>query len=247
MRTALVVAVSAAIVMAIASCGLLGAEEAGPQADDGALYTRLRGNMVDRLLAEGWLHDKRVAEAMRSVPRHLFVPADQAEHAYRDTPLPIGHGQTISAPSIVAVMTELLLPKPEHGVFEVGTGSGYQAAVLAKLVKHVYSVEIVPELAQTAKTRLAELGYSNVSVRCGDGYRGWPEHAPFDSIIVTCAPTDIPRPLVEQLRDGGRMVIPVGEAGVQELYLLIKEGEEVVKRAVLPVLFVPMTGEAQGK
>ncbi len=203
-----------------------------------------RNAMVDMLVARWELQEQRVIAAMRKTPRHLFVPEEVRPYAYADTPLPIGNEQTISAPSIVALMTELLKPKPEHVVFEVGTGSGYQAAVLAELVKHVYSIEIVEPLAHSARDRLRELGYENVSVRAGDGYRGWPSHAPFDGIIVTCAPNRIPEPLVEQLKEGGRMVIPVGEEhGVQHLYLLTKENGEIVKKSVLPVRFVPMTGE----
>ncbi len=205
-----------------------------------------RNAMVDMLVARWELQEQRVIAAMRKTPRHLFVPEEVRPYAYVDTPLPIGNEQTISAPSIVALMTDLLKPKPEHIVFEVGTGSGYQAAVLGELVKHVYSIEIVEPLAHSARDRLRELGYENVSVRAGDGYRGWPAHAPFDGIIVTCAPNRIPEPLVEQLKEGGRMVIPVGEEhGVQHLYLLTKEHGEIVKKSVLPVRFVPMTGEIQ--
>ncbi len=207
-------------------------------------YRAERNRMVDMLVRMGYVSDERVIKALRTVPRHLFVPPELRHEAYVDTPLPIGHGQTISAPSIVAKMTELLDPEPDDIVLEIGTGSGYQAAVLSKLVKHVYTIEIIPELAESAKKRLEELGYKNVTVKCGDGYKGWPEHAPFDGIIVTCAPTDIPQPLVEQLKEGGRMVIPVGDLWAQELYLLKKERGKVVKRAVLPVVFVPMTGEA---
>lgn len=247
MRGAVVVLVPGMVVAFAVGCALLRAAGEGGPADDEARYTQMRRAMVDYLVRHGWLKSRRVIEAMRQVPRHLFVPEGLRDRAYDDTPLPIGFGQTISAPSIVAIMTELLEPKETHVIFEVGTGSGYQAAVLSKLVKHVYTIEIIPELAESAKKRLAALGYKNVSVKAGDGYRGWPEHAPFDGIIVTCAPTDIPRPLVEQLKDGGKMVIPVGDIGVQQLYLLRKEGGEVVKKAVLPVLFVPMTGEAQNR
>ncbi len=205
-----------------------------------------RDGMVDMLVSRWDLKDERVIAAMRNTPRHLFVPEEVRAYAYLDTPLPIGHEQTISAPSIVALMTELLKPEPEHIVLEVGTGSGYQAAVLAPLVKHVYTIEIVEALANSARNILRRLGYENVSVRAGDGYRGWPSEAPFDSIIVTCAPNRIPEPLVEQLREGGRMVIPVGEeGGPQELYVLTKERGEIVKRSVLPVIFVPMRGEIQ--
>ncbi|MGD9519253.1 MAG: protein-L-isoaspartate(D-aspartate) O-methyltransferase [Armatimonadota bacterium] len=248
MRWAMLLSAPALVLVAVVSCSLLGTGRAAESEEqDEAYYARLRNQMVDRFISEGWLREERVIAAMRAVPRHLFVPPSERDRAYLDTPLPIGHGQTISAPSIVAIMTELLQPKPEQVILEVGTGSGYQAAVLAKLVKHVYTIEIVTELAEIAKKRLSELHFENVSVKAGDGYRGWPDYAPFDGVIVTCAPTNIPAPLIEQLKEGGRMVIPVGETGVQELYLLVKEEGKIVKRAVLPVLFVPMTGEAERK
>lgn len=203
--------------------------------------------LVSHLIAYERLRSKPVIEALRSVQRHLFVPQSLWFEAYVDTPLPIGHDQTISAPSIVAMMTELIEPGPEKTVLEIGTGSGYQAAILARVCKHVYTIEIVRPLAESAEKRLRELGYTNVTVRCGDGYRGWPEHAPFDGIMVTCAPTDVPAPLVEQLKEGGRMVIPVGPIGAQELYVLRKIGNNVERTAIVPVVFVPMTGEAQQK
>jgi len=190
------------------------------------------------------IHDERVLEAMRKVPRHTLVPSNVRALAYADRPLPIGHGQTISQPYIVAFMTQILAPEPTDRVLEIGTGSGYQAAVLAELVADVFTIEIVEPLAERAKADLESLGYENIHVRAGDGYLGWPEEAPFDAIIVTCAPDDIPEPLVEQLREGGRMIIPVG-VGVQELILLTKRGDEVVKESVLPVRFVPMTGIAE--
>lgn len=192
------------------------------------------------------IRDERVLEAMRSVPRHAFVPEDLRALAYADRPLPIGYGQTISQPYIVAFMTEKLQPEPTDRILEIGTGSGYQAAVLAKLVKHVYTIEIVKPLAKRAERTLKELGYGNVTVRAGDGYRGWPEHAPFDGIIVTAAPDHIPGPLVEQLREGGRLVIPVGsEYGVQSLRIFRKRNGELQLESALPVRFVPMTGEAE--
>ena len=187
----------------------------------------------------------RVMSAMGSVPREEFVLPAYRHLAYDNTPLPIEAGQTISQPLIVALMTDLLDPQPSDVVLEVGTGSGYQAAVLAGLVKHVYSVEIVEELAVSAAAVLDRLGYDNVTVRAGDGYAGWPEHAPFDGIIVTAAADEIPPPLLAQLKPGGKLVIPVGaEHGYQEL-LLIEVGEdgEVRERSVLPVRFVPLTGE----
>jgi protein-L-isoaspartate(D-aspartate) O-methyltransferase len=205
----------------------------------------MRKDMVSRFVKAGYVTDPRVIEAMGEVPREEFVPEDYRDEAYLDTPLPIGYNQTISAPSIVAMMTELLEPTADATVLEVGTGSGYQAAVLAKLVKHVYSIEILPQLAREAAARLKRMGYGNVSVKAGDGYKGWREHAPFDGIIVTCAPEKVPAPLVEQLKEGGRMVIPVGGPWQQELYLLRKEHGKIVKRSVVPVMFVPMTGEVE--
>ena len=165
----------------------------------------------------------------------------------RDYPLPIGHGQTISQPYIVAFMTEQLEPKPTDRVLEIGTGSGYQAAVLAELVAQVYTIEIIEELAQRAAADLKRLGYTNVHVRAGDGYQGWAEAAPFDAIIVTCAPEHVPQPLIDQLKEGGRMIIPVGRVWNQELVLLRKRGGKLEQHAVLPVSFVPMTGEAARK
>jgi protein-L-isoaspartate(D-aspartate) O-methyltransferase len=177
---------------------------------------------------------------MATVARHEFVPAAMRPFAYRDEPLPIGYGQTISQPFVVAFMTERLDPKPTDRVLEIGTGSGYQAAVLSLLVAEVYTIEIVEPLAQRARADLERLGYNNAKVLAGDGYKGWPEHAPFDAIIVTCAPEHIPQPLVDQLKEGGRMAIPVGPPGLQRLYLLQKRGTGLEQRAVLPVCFVPM-------
>ena len=187
----------------------------------------------------------RVLAVMEKVPRHELVPERLRSLAYSDQPLPIGYDQTISQPFIVAFMTAQLDPQPTERVLEIGTGSGYQAAVLAELAREVYTIEIVPPLAQRAESDLKRLGYTNVFVRTGDGYQGWPEAAPFDAIIVTCAPENVPQPLVNQLRDGGRMIIPVGPAGNQELVLLKKRGDKLETKAVLPVRFVPMTGEAQ--
>ena len=188
------------------------------------------------------IQDEKVLASMESVPRELFVPEAHQKSAYINRPLPIGWNQTISQPYIVALMTEKLQTDPEDRVLEIGTGCGYQAAVLSPLVKEVYSIEIVEPLAEQAKERLELLGYSNVITKHGDGYLGWEEKAPFDAIIVTCAPTEIPDPLVAQLRDnGGRMIIPVGEAGNQRLFLLEKRNGKVSQKAVLPVAFVPMT------
>lgn len=188
--------------------------------------------------------DEAVLEALREVPRHAFVPLPQRPFAYENRPLPIGHGQTISQPYIVAVMTDLLDPQPGDRVLELGTGSGYQAAVLARLVGSVYSIEIVGPLAEAARERLAKLGYANVSVRQGDGYFGWPEHAPFDAIVVTAAASHVPPPLVAQLKRGGRMIIPVGSYFLtQQLVLVIKQDDgSIVTRPLLPVAFVPLTG-----
>ncbi len=200
--------------------------------------------MVEEQIAARGVGDPRVLAAMRSVPRHLFVPEAVRDRAYGDHPLAIGRRQTISQPYIVAAMTELLAPEPEDVVLEIGTGSGYQAAVLAKLVKRVYSIEILPELAETAKRTLRENGFDNIEVIVGDGYRGLPEHAPFEGIIVTAAPGHVPPALVDQLAVGGRLVIPVGEWS-QDLMLIERTEKGVTRRSVLPVRFVPMTGEAQ--
>lgn len=185
----------------------------------------------------------RVLAAMRAVPRHLFVPASQRAHAYEDRPLPIGEGQTISQPSLVALMTHLLRPERGDVMLEVGTGSGYQAAILSRLVERVYTIEIVEPLARSASDRLSRLGFDNVRVRHGDGYAGWPQHAPFDGIIVTAGAPHVPQPLVEQLKPGGRMVIPVGPAdSVQHLLLITKQSSGTVHReAIIPVRFVPLT------
>ena len=202
--------------------------------------------MVKTQLEERGIRDPRVLASMRTVPRHELVPPDARRDAYDDTPLPIGHGQTISQPYIVAFMTEQLGPKPKDRILEIGTGSGYQAAVLSRLVADVYSIEIVEPLARRAAADLARLGCKNVHVRAGDGYRGWPEAAPFDAIIVTCAPEKVPEPLVQQLKEGGRIIIPVGSLHAQSLYLLEKRGGKIEQREVLSVRFVPMTGEAGG-
>jgi len=189
--------------------------------------------------------DKRVLAALLKVPRHEYVPKDQRSRAYEDCPLPIGYGQTISQPYIVGFMTEVLNLKPSDRVLEVGTGSGYQAAVLAELAREVYSVEIIKDLAERAENTLQRLGVTNVHVRAGDGYKGWPEAAPFDAIIVTCAPDKVPGPLLEQLKEGGKMIVPVGGYSSQDLVLLQKRGGKLSRENVLPVRFVPMTGEAQ--
>ena len=205
-----------------------------------------REQMVKRQLQARDIDDPRVLKAMRDVPRHRFVPASQISQAYDDHPLTIGEGQTISQPYIVALMTQLVRPGKSSKTLEVGTGSGYQAAVLAGLVDEVYTIEIVPGLAARAASLLSELGLENVHVRQGDGYQGWPEQAPFDCILVTAAPREVPPPLLEQLTIGGRLVIPVGSTGLTQTLLVIERTKGGFKRTpVIPVRFVPMTGEAQ--
>ncbi|MGC8878075.1 MAG: protein-L-isoaspartate(D-aspartate) O-methyltransferase [Anaerolineae bacterium] len=201
---------------------------------------RLR--MVERQVRARGVTDPRVLATMEKVPRHEFVPADVLDQAYNDYPLPIGYGQTISQPYIVAVMTELLKLKPGEKALEIGTGSGYQAAILAELTDKVYSIEIIPQLAERARATLDRLGYHYVITRQGDGYWGWPEYAPFDAIIVTAAPDHVPQPLLEQLADGGRMVIPVGPpGGYQSLWLITREGDEYHNFNWGGVAFVPLT------
>ncbi len=205
-------------------------------------YVQQRAGMVQRQIARRGVADASVLRAMRAVPRHLFVPEGEVRHAYEDRPLPIGYGQTISQPYIVAYMTELLALEPGERVLEVGTGSGYQAAILAEIVEAVYTVEIIPELASAAEQRLRRLGYGSVQVKRADGYYGWSEHAPFDAIVVTAAAEHVPPPLIEQLKEGGRMVIPVGSPFfTQTLTLVEKRGGKAVTCSLVPVRFVPFT------
>ena len=205
-----------------------------------------REQMVRHQLQARDIDNPRILDAMRDVPRHRFVPASQISQAYDDHPLPIGKDQTISQPYIVALMTQLVHPGKSSKTLEVGTGSGYQAAVLAELVDQVYTIEIVPGLAERAATLLSELGVENVHVRQGDGYQGWPEQAPFDCILVTAAPREVPPPLLQQLAIGGRLVIPVGVSSLTQTLLVIERTKRGFKRtSVIPVRFVPMTGEAQ--
>lgn len=200
-----------------------------------------RERMIREQIEARGIRNPEVLRALRMTPRHLFVPAALRRMAYDDCPLPIGPEATISQPYIVALMTELLRPQKGHRILEVGTGSGYQAAVLAQLTKHVYSIEIMPALAEKARHRLAEQGYTNVTVRQGDGYRGWPEQAPFDGIIVTAAPQEVPRRLIDQLAREGRLVAPVGSAWGQELILFEKRRDGTIRQTtVAPVIFVPM-------
>jgi protein-L-isoaspartate(D-aspartate) O-methyltransferase len=204
----------------------------------------MRDEMVSSQIEARGVRDPRVLAALRKVPRHLFVPERLRDIAYVDRPLPIGEQQTISQPYIVAAMTEAVAPKPGDKVLEIGTGSGYQAAVLAELVERVYTIEIVESLGLAAKKLLAEQGYDNVEVIIGDGYQGLPEHAPYDAIVVTAAPKEIPPPLIEQLAVGGRLVIPVG-GWRQELMLVERTEKGIERHSLFPVIFVPMTGEAQ--
>lgn len=207
-------------------------------------FTEIRAGMVSDQIESRGVRDPGVLKAMREVPRHEFIPAGRDSGAYGDHPLPIGSGQTISQPYIVAFMTEALELKPGDKVLEIGTGSGYQAAILSKLTPKVFSIEIVCELERSARETLDRLGFGSVRTKCADGYRGWPEEAPFDAIILTAAPEDIPPPLLEQLKDGGRLVAPVGKYP-QELIKVRRKGTKFVRTTLLPVVFVPMTGEAQ--
>jgi protein-L-isoaspartate(D-aspartate) O-methyltransferase len=209
-------------------------------------YQAARQQMVTEDIQRRGIDDPRVLQAMLKVERHLFVPEDYRHMAYADRPLPIGEGQTISQPYIVALMTYHLHLKPEEKVLEIGTGSGYQAAVLAELVSGVYSIEIIEELARTAHERLRQLGYTNVWVKSGDGFYGWEEHAPYDAIMVTCAAPTIPEHLVEQLGEGGRMILPLGgEPFHQSLTVLTKRAGRIEKQLISDVVFVPMTGEIE--
>ncbi|MCP4173745.1 MAG: protein-L-isoaspartate(D-aspartate) O-methyltransferase [Fuerstiella sp.] len=208
-------------------------------------FSEIRRRMVAEVIEAEGITNPLVLDAIRNVRRHEFVSGTLRGRAYQDTALPIGSQQTISPPYIVAYMTDTIDPQPEDRVLEVGTGSGYQAAVLAEIVKEVYSVEIVSALAKSATRRLSKLGYDNIKVRDGDGYEGWAEHAPFDKVIVTCSPESVPQPLIDQLRDGGMMIIPKGQRYQQSFYLLRKEGGELKEQKLVPTLFVPMTGASE--
>ena len=243
----LAVILSTGAVLALLAGIILLVRPAGPSPtltaeSDDRLEERM--DMVKYQIRDRGVADARVLRAMEHVPRHEFVPGDYVDQAYADHPLPIGHGQTISQPYIVALMTELLDLKETDRVLEIGTGSGYQAAILSEIVAEVYTVEIVEPLATEAEERLERLGYKNVHVLYADGYYGWEEHAPYDAIIVTCAPDHIPQPLVQQLAEGGSLVIPVGPpGGYQTLWQITRQGQEIKKRNVTGVLFVPLTGE----
>jgi protein-L-isoaspartate(D-aspartate) O-methyltransferase len=210
-------------------------------------FASLRRQMVEQQIRGRDIREPAVLAAMEQVPRHLFVPEAERPEAYQDNPLPIGRGQTISQPYIVALMTSLLALDRDSKVLEIGTGSGYHAAVLSRVAGEVYTMEIVPALGEKARRTLARLGYDNVHVRIGDGYKGWREEAPFDAILLTAAPPQVPRPLLAQLKPGGRMVLPLGTVQ-QELLVLTKRPDGTVEtRNVLPVRFVPMTGEAESR
>ncbi|HET9468160.1 MAG TPA: protein-L-isoaspartate(D-aspartate) O-methyltransferase [Vicinamibacterales bacterium] len=231
LRAATLSGLTLCLVMACAADGVNGQD-----------FEAMRSRMVDTQIRARDVQDAAVLQAMRRVPRHLFVPDDMRPYAYDDRPLPIGRGQTISQPYIVGYMTQALQLQPSHKVLEIGTGSGYQAAVLAELVKQVYSIEIVPDLAEGARRALAQAGYKNVEVRSGNGYLGWPERAPFDRIIVTAAPPEIPQALIEQLAVGGVMVVPVGTA-YQELVIITKTPGGVTQKRTIEVRFVPMVSK----
>jgi protein-L-isoaspartate(D-aspartate) O-methyltransferase len=244
------------VLVATLACGLLAARSArAQQADEKAdPYAAQRARMLDDIdaLTRGTamltgrrrLHE-RVLAALQRVPRHRFVPPEIEAHAYENRPLPIGQGQTISQPFMVALMTDLIEPRPEHRVLEVGTGSGYHAAVLAETVGEVYTIEILAPLGERARALLSALGYRNIQTRIGDGYRGWPEAAPFDGIVVTAAPDHVPPALVEQLKPGGRLVIPVGSPGGEQQLLVIRKQADgnTITRRTIPVRFVPLTRE----
>ena len=232
-------AIALSAVSAVISCG-----EKCPAQSIKAM-TDARNRMVDEEIVAAGVKDPRVIKSMRQTPRHEFVPRAKRKLAYYDMALPIGNKQTISPPFIVAYMTEQLSPRPTDRVLEIGTGSGYQAAVLSPLVRDVYTIEIVEPLGRKAAKVLKRLNYDNVHAKVGDGFKGWPEHAPFDKIIVTCSPEGVPHALAGQLREGGQMLIPVGERYNQTLYLLTKKDGKLVSEKLLPVLFVPMTGEAE--
>jgi len=219
----------------------------GQQTPTAVDFAAQRQRMVEQQLKLRGIKDERVLAAMAKVPREEFVPVESRSDAYEDGPLPIGYNQTISQPYIVAFMTEQLRPKATERVLEIGSGSGYQAAILAELVADVYTIEIVEPLAKIAEATLQRLGYRNVHVKVGDGYKGWPEEAQFDAIIVTCAPEKVPQSLTDQLKDGGRMVIPVGERFAQQLYLLEKKSGQLKESVTLPVRFVPMLRSTQEK
>lgn len=230
------------VALIAAHCGL-GMPHASAQ--DTPAFQEQRMRMVKNVIERDGIDNAAVLKAMRAVPRHAFVRRSLQNMAYFDQALPIGFKQTISPPFVVSYMTQTIDPQPADRVLEIGTGSGYQAAVLAEIVDHVYTIEIVEPLGKSAARRLKQLGYDNVTAKVGDGYQGWAEHAPFDKIIVTCSPEAVPQPLIDQLRDGGKMIIPLGERHQQVFYLFEKKDGELVKQQLIPTLFVPMTGRAE--
>ncbi len=240
--------VSMVLIIGLTGCGNDRISEAEPSVVRQVNFEALRARMVEQQIEFRGIRDPRILDAMARVPRHEFVPDRYRAYAYDDNPLPIGLEQTISQPYIVALMTELVEPQPEDRILEVGTGSGYQAAVAAEVVDHVYSIEIIPELAESAALRLQRLGIANVSVREGDGYLGWPEEGPFDGILVTAGAQDVPQPLVDQLVEGGRMIIPVGETLTSQVLKVIEklENGRTEVRDVVPVRFVPLTRRPRG-
>jgi len=231
------------VLVALASAGWVWAQDQ-KTAEAADPTAAARNRMVQRHLVERGIKNPRVLDAFRTVPRHKFLPPKTRRQAYDDESIPIGEGQTITPPYDVAFMTEVLDPKPTDKVYEVGTGSGYQSAILSRLVKDVYSVEIHAPLSERATAVHKELGYTNIHTRVGDGYEGWPDAAPFDAIIVTCAPHRIPKPLLDQLKEGGRMVIPLGDRFTQSIHLVIKQDGKLIDKELKPTLFVPMTGKA---
>lgn len=239
--TILILTISCVILFFGAKTKLSAMDDVKSATDEDA-FAHQRKRMVEEQIAYRGIKDKKVLEVMESVPRHVFIPEENRPYSYHDQPVAIGFGQTISQPYIVAFMTELLQTGAGDVVLEVGTGSGYQTAVLSRLVRQVYTIEIVKDLGEKARLRLKTLGYDNVEVMIGDGYKGWPEHAPFDAIIVTAAAEHIPPPLIDQLKPGGRIVIPVGGIyAVQDLMLITKDASsKVIKESIIPVRFVPL-------
>jgi protein-L-isoaspartate(D-aspartate) O-methyltransferase len=235
-------------ILVLAAAALIALSGCHKAATSTSEFVAERQRMIEEQLKPRGIKDERVLAAMSKVPREEFVPEKLRDQSYSDNALPIGHDQTISQPFIVAYMTDQLHLKPSDRVLEIGTGSGYHAAVLAELAKDVYTIEIIEPLAKDASARLARLGYNNAHVKVGDGYQGWSEVAPFDAIIVTCAPDKVPQPLTQQLKEGGRMIVPVGSTMAdQQLYLLEKKNGELAQTAILPVRFVPMVGQATKK
>ncbi len=221
----------------------LGADTSAPNKESENNFRQQRMKMIRQQLRARGIENPEILAAFEKVPRHRFVPERLKKYAYQDRPLPIGEDQTISQPYIVALMTRSIEPKKTDQILEIGTGSGYQAAILAELSDQVYTIEIIESLAESARRALSESGYENVFVKTGDGFKGWPEHAPFDAIVVTCSPEKVPEPLKDQLAEGGRMVIPVGQKYDQNLVLLEKKEGQLIKKQILPVRFVPMVDE----